>query len=39
MPLKSNKGIDMNFHMMELDATNGLDDDMVNIHHLIKPYI
>jgi hypothetical protein len=29
----------MNFHMMELDATNNLDDNMVHIQHLIKPYI
>jgi hypothetical protein len=28
----------MNFHVMELDATNGIDDDIVNIQHLIKPY-
>jgi hypothetical protein len=39
MPFRSNKGIDMNSHMMELDATNGLGDDMLNIQHRIKPYI
>jgi hypothetical protein len=39
MPLKSNKGIDMNSRMMELATRNSLDDDMVSIQHLIKPYI